>query len=60
MTDESLKTMVNYAVSKFTNYVNDHLFTELRCHKEKKYPRVQVLVAFDGSWSREYTQDFLS
>ncbi|XP_044580110.1 uncharacterized protein LOC123262112 [Cotesia glomerata] len=60
MTDESLKTMVNHAVSKFTTYVNDHLFTELRCHKEKKYPRVQVLVAFDGSWSKEYTQDFLS
>ncbi|XP_008544893.1 uncharacterized protein LOC103569388 [Microplitis demolitor] len=60
MTDDALDMMVNYAVNKFTNYVNNNLFTELRCHKEKKYPNVEIFVAFDGSWSQEYTQDFLS
>ena len=55
-----LKTIVNYAVDKFTAFTNNSLFTEFHCLKtDKIYPRVEAIVAFDGAWSQEYTADFL-
>ncbi|KAK0096904.1 hypothetical protein PV326_003925 [Microctonus aethiopoides] len=62
MTDDVLMTMTNYAVNKFTNYINNNLFTELRCldNKNNNHPHVEVFVVFDGAWSLEYTANFLS
>ncbi|XP_015126293.1 uncharacterized protein LOC107047901 isoform X2 [Diachasma alloeum] len=60
MTDEVLKKMVHYSVTKFSDYVNNHLFPEIHCITEKHYPKVEVLVTSDGAWSHEYTADFLA
>lgn len=61
MTDDVLMTMTNYAVNKFTNYINNNLFTELRCldNKNNNHPHVEIFVVFDGAWSLEYTANFL-
>lgn len=56
----TLTVLVNQAVEKFTDYVTNHLFTELLCLKENSYPRVEALVAFDGAWTREFTADVLA
>ncbi|XP_034943326.1 uncharacterized protein [Chelonus insularis] len=60
MTNEALKEITTYAVKKFTNYVNNHLFPEINCPKDKIYPRAEIFVIFDGAWSREYTADFFA
>ncbi|XP_011298010.1 uncharacterized protein [Fopius arisanus] len=59
MSNEVLKTMVHYSVTKFTDYVNNHLFPGLHCIKEQHHPKVEVLVTTDGAWSHEYAADFL-
>ena len=60
MTDEAIQRLVNYATTTFTYYTNNHVFTEMNCRREVFRPRVEVFVAFDGAWSKEYTIDFLS
>lgn len=60
MNDGDLQKFVNYATSTFSYYVNNHIFTESRCREETRQPRVELIVTFDGSWSPEYTNDFLS
>ncbi|XP_024937056.1 uncharacterized protein LOC107264079 isoform X2 [Cephus cinctus] len=60
MTDEALERMAGYASNAFFNYADKYLFTELHCYNEKEKPHVEMLIAFDGAWSKEYTQDFLA
>ena len=60
MTDEAIQRLVNYAINTFTYYANNHVFTELNCRRENPHPRVEIFVAFDGAWSKDYTIDFLS
>ncbi|XP_051162873.1 uncharacterized protein LOC127282583 isoform X2 [Leptopilina boulardi] len=60
MSDVILQRFVNYATSTFSYYVNNHIFTESRCREVIRQPRVELFVTFDGSWSPEYTIDFLS
>ncbi|XP_011864276.1 PREDICTED: uncharacterized protein LOC105560094 isoform X2 [Vollenhovia emeryi] len=56
----ALKRLVDHAIAKFLVYANDHLLTELLCRNEKRYPQVEALISFDGSWTEEYTMDFVA
>ena len=59
--EEFFKSMVNYAVDKFTEFTNNSLFSKLHCEEiEEIYPRVEAIVTFDGAWSQEYTANFLA
>ncbi|XP_012215810.1 uncharacterized protein [Linepithema humile] len=55
-----LKRLVDYAVTKFSVYANDHLLTELLCRNRKHYPQIETLIVFDGAWTKEYTMDFIA
>ncbi|KAL6440867.1 hypothetical protein ACFW04_003353 [Cataglyphis niger] len=57
---EALKQLVDYAVTKFYIYANEHFLTELFCRNGKHYPQVEVLIVFDGSWTKEYTMNFIA
>ncbi|XP_039308640.1 uncharacterized protein LOC105198717 isoform X2 [Solenopsis invicta] len=57
---EALKRLVDRAVAKFSIYTNDHLLTELLCRRRKHYPQVEALIVFDGSWTKEYTMNFVA
>ncbi|XP_011349315.1 uncharacterized protein LOC105286222 isoform X2 [Ooceraea biroi] len=57
---EALRELVDYAVTKFSDYANNHLLTELLCRDKKPYPQVEALIAFDGAWTREHTMDFIA
>lgn len=52
--------MVDYAVTEFSIYANDYLLTELLCRHEKYHPQIETLIVFDGSWSKEYTTNFIA
>lgn len=55
-----LKRLVDYAVTKFSVYANDYLLTELLCRNRKHYPQIEALIVFDGTWTKEYTMDFIA
>lgn len=57
---EALKRLVDYAVTKFHIYAKEHFLTELFCRNGKHYPQVEVLIVFDGSWTKEYTMNFIA
>ncbi|XP_011700217.1 PREDICTED: uncharacterized protein LOC105457309 [Wasmannia auropunctata] len=59
-TAEALKRLVDHVVTKFSVYANDYLLTELLCRNGKHYPQVEALIVFDGSWTKEYTMDFVA
>ncbi|XP_020295729.1 uncharacterized protein LOC109860805 isoform X2 [Pseudomyrmex gracilis] len=59
-TSEALKRVVDHAVTKFTDYTNNYLLTELLCRGKRHYPRVEAFVVFDGAWTTEYTMDFIA
>ncbi|XP_031849277.1 uncharacterized protein LOC116434747 isoform X2 [Nomia melanderi] len=56
---EALQKMVNFAIKAFYNYTEKHMFPELPCQQVDQ-PRVETLIAFDGTWSTENTRDFLA
>ncbi|XP_043288146.1 uncharacterized protein [Venturia canescens] len=61
MEEGVLKSMAKLAVNAFNSYTMHNLFTEVHCpQNEKIYPTVEVVVTFDGSWTENYTADFLS
>ncbi|XP_046595744.1 uncharacterized protein LOC107225502 isoform X1 [Neodiprion lecontei] len=60
MTPEALLRMVNFAVNTFSTYADNYLFAESECHNPGSKPQLEILVAFDGAWSRDYTADFIS
>jgi len=57
---EALKQLVDYAVTKFYTYANEHFLTESFCRNSKHYPQVEALIVFDGSWTKEYTMNFIA
>ncbi|EFN72998.1 hypothetical protein EAG_11290 [Camponotus floridanus] len=57
---EALKQLVDYAVTKFYTYANEHFLTESFCRNSKRYPQVEALIVFDGSWTKEYTMNFIA
>ncbi|XP_071580984.1 uncharacterized protein [Temnothorax nylanderi] len=57
---EALKRLVDHAIAKFSVYANNHLLTELLCRNRKRYPQVEALIVFDGSWTEEYTMDLVA
>ncbi|TGZ52877.1 Uncharacterized protein DBV15_10985 [Temnothorax longispinosus] len=57
---EALKRLVDHAIAKFSVYANDHLLTELLCRNRKRYPQIEALIVFDGSWTEEYTMDLVA
>lgn len=61
MEESVLKNMAKLAVNAFNSYTIHNLLSNVHCpQKEKNYPKVEVIVAFDGSWTENYTADFLS
>lgn len=60
MTPEALMRMVNYAVETFSEYAENSLSAESECHDPGRRPQLEILLAFDGGWSRDYTADFIS
>ncbi|XP_011501691.1 PREDICTED: uncharacterized protein LOC105365273, partial [Ceratosolen solmsi marchali] len=61
MSDAILQQMVNRSINHFMQYTSEHLFTQIHCRSPlKQQMRVEVIFAFDGSWTRVYTSDFLA
>ncbi|XP_031784515.1 uncharacterized protein LOC100680378 isoform X1 [Nasonia vitripennis] len=61
MSDAALQRLVVRSVENFAHYTEDYLFTAVQCrNRRRRQSRVEVMVAFDGSWTTEYTRDFLA
>lgn len=60
MTSEALIRMVNYAVETFSTYAENYLFAESGCENFGPRPQLEIIAAFDGAWSKDYTADFIS
>ncbi|KAG7207191.1 hypothetical protein KM043_008876 [Ampulex compressa] len=57
---DTLEKMVGYAVDIFFDYISTRLLSSSSCQDHAIRPRVEVILAFDGSWSTEYTINFIS
>ncbi|XP_012252675.2 uncharacterized protein LOC105684120 isoform X1 [Athalia rosae] len=57
---ETLIKLSDYAVDKFSSYADQYLFGQTNCGNPEPRPQLEIFVAFDGAWSRDYTADFLS
>ncbi|KAI4487516.1 hypothetical protein M0804_005665 [Polistes exclamans] len=60
ISEEALKRLVNYAVDTFINYTEKHLLTESHCRNKNVQLPAEVIIAFDGAWTPDYTMDFIS
>ncbi|XP_023246318.1 uncharacterized protein LOC106647810 [Copidosoma floridanum] len=61
MSDAALQGIVVNAVEHFVRYTEQSLFLEEQCRGPvKRAPRLELVLAFDGSWTRDYTSDFLA
>lgn len=66
MTNQALRRLVNRAVEHFGRYTDQHLFSAVICRSDisgtasTQPPRLELLVAFDGSWTKEYTTKFFA
>ncbi|XP_058801781.1 uncharacterized protein LOC131670302 [Phymastichus coffea] len=61
MTTQALQRIVARAVNSFSKYTDDYLFTEVQCRgRRRRQNKVELVVAFDGAWTRSYTADFLA
>ncbi|XP_034193344.2 uncharacterized protein LOC117610267 isoform X1 [Osmia lignaria lignaria] len=56
---EILQNLVESATEQFYTYAETYLFPELPC-QQINHSRVEALIVFDGSWTVEYTVDFLA
>ena len=62
MSEAALQRLVVRAVEAFSYYADEHLFSAVQCRGEPSQPkpRLELLLAVDGSWSRQYTANFLA
>lgn len=56
---EILQNLVESATEQFYTYAETYLLPELPC-QEINHPRVEAFIVFDGSWTVEYTVEFLA
>ncbi|KAI4497474.1 hypothetical protein M0802_007485 [Mischocyttarus mexicanus] len=60
ISEEALKRLVNNAVDTFISYTEKHLLTETNCRNKNVQLPAEVIIAFDGAWTPDYTKDFIS
>ncbi|KAJ8683489.1 hypothetical protein QAD02_019281 [Eretmocerus hayati] len=58
----ALRQMVRYSVDLFLLYTSHELLGAVQCLSKTspKRPRVELILAFDGSWTQTYTANFFS
>ena len=62
LTDQTVERFTTRAVANFNQLANERLLSTFPCSSKRtqQFNRTEILIAFDGSFTTDYTIDFLA